>query len=377
MNQNKVKLAALLCASIVWSSAAAAGPPVHTGDAQLVSNLRARREGNKVHLSWTQPLQVSDQQSIVTRLVSARVCRFISSATSTASKTQMTCTQPVGTIASHQARRGVTNTRFAANDVKVAMRFTDVLPEDLEASESPQFAVYALELMDGSGRRLGTSNQVSVLLAPTLVVKGLHSELDARGVYLIWEDDSENPPASLHFDYRVYRREKGRSQKIEVPYLQAVVHMRDGNRWTAVDTNFEWEKAYSYWIRPITKVYAADGKQIGEVEGEESAPVTVTTHDVFPPAVPQGLLVLVSEDPRKKFVDLIWAPNQEKDLAGYNVYRSENAGPMKRINSVPIQMLSFQDASVVAGHTYLYSVSAVDMTGNESARSPAGTAVQP
>ncbi len=51
--------------------------------------------------------------------------------------------------------------------------------------------------------------------------------------------------------------------------------------------------------------------------------IEVVTHDVFPPGVPERLLVVVNRISGKKFVDLIWAPNTEKDLAGYNIYRRE------------------------------------------------------
>jgi fibronectin type 3 domain-containing protein len=40
------------------------------------------------------------------------------------------------------------------------------------------------------------------------------------------------------------------------------------------------------------------------------------------------------------------------------------------VTSNSISATSFHDASVIAGHRYAYSVSAVDRSGNESARSP-------
>jgi len=60
----------------------------------------------------------------------------------------------------------------------------------------------------------------------------------------------------------------------------------------------------------------------------------------------------------------------EKDLAGYNVYRREADGQIKRVNVAPITMLSFQDTDIAPGHTYFYCISAVDIHGNESAKSP-------
>jgi len=211
-------------------------------------------------------------------------------------------------------------------------------------------------------------------MAPVLPAQGLHSELDVRGVYLIWENEIETRDPSVQFDYRIYRSEKGSLKRVAIPFLRGVIHTREGERWSAVDTTIEWEKTYSYSVKPITRVYTPGGKLIDEIEGDDSAPIQVTTHNVFPPAVPERLLVLVTQRPEEKFVDLLWSPNAEKEISGYNVYRRDENGEPVRINSVPLTMLSFQDTNVEAGHTYFYSISAVNKHGNESARSQEGTA---
>jgi len=127
----------------------------------------------------------------------------------------------------------------------------------------------------------------------------------------------------------------------------------------------------------VTRVYSPEGHLIAEIEGDDSAPLEVITHDIFPPAVPERLLPVVGHVPGKKFVDLLWAPNTEIDISGYYVYRREENGQPARVNSVPIPTLSFQDVDVVSGHQYFYSISAVDVRGNESERSPERTAVVP
>ena len=127
----------------------------------------------------------------------------------------------------------------------------------------------------------------------------------------------------------------------------------------------------------MTRVYSQEGHLIGEIEGDDSAPLEVVTHDVFPPAVPERLLAVISHTPEKISVDLLWAPNIEKDASGYNVYRREENGQLARINSVPISMLSFQDTNVLPAHQYFYCISAVDMRGNESANSQEKPAVVP
>ena len=51
------------------------------------------------------------------------------------------------------------------------------------------------------------------------------------------------------------------------------------------------------------------------------------------------------------------------------MYRHEEGGEPARLNSQPIKTSSFRDTDVASAHTYIYSVSAIDVRGNESARS--------
>ena len=364
----------LLCTAgnaVVWSSASGAQQlaPPQGPKSNLVRDLRAVRKGNKVTLIWSQPLEVTDRQSMAGHLVSANVCRSISSGLPAASDSMPACAQSVGKVALGKSPGVMANAAYGRSHSEIKMRFTDSLPEVPDNAESLQFATYRLELRDDHGRQAGFSNPVPVLLTPMPEVEEFHSQVDARGVYLIWQDGIANRPSPVQFDYRIYRREKASSHRTAIPYLRALTHTREGDRWIGVDTNIDWEKTYSYWVMPVAKVYAENGTLISEIEGEESAPIEVTTHDIFPPAVPERLLATVSHVPRSKFVDLLWAPNTEKDLAGYNVYRREEGGRMERINSAPIRMLSFQDTKVAAGKTYWYCVSAVDLRSNESAKS--------
>ncbi len=72
---------------------------------------------------------------------------------------------------------------------------------------------------------------------------------------------------------------------------------------------------------------------------------------------------------QKPFIDLTWAPNIESDLAGYNVFRHEEGAQPVKINSEVVKSPAFRDDKVIPGHRYFYSVSAVDLRGNESGRS--------
>ena len=73
--------------------------------------------------------------------------------------------------------------------------------------------------------------------------------------------------------------------------------------------------------------------------------------------------------PGQASIDLIWDPNNERDLAGYIVLRGTGDGSsLQPVTTAPIQTPSFKD-DVTAGVRYVYAVEAVDKAGNVSARS--------
>src|SRR5262249_20392278 len=104
-------------------------------------------------------------------------------------------------------------------------------------------------------------------------------------------------------------------------------------------------------------------------EGDDSPTVKVFADDVFPPGVPAGLQAVFSGVGQQPFVDLIWTPGTEGDLSGYNIYRHEEGGQAIRINAELVKTQAYKDDSVQPGKKYFYSVSAVDVRGNESGRS--------
>ena len=124
---------------------------------------------------------------------------------------------------------------------------------------------------------------------------------------------------------------------------------------------------------------SADGPRYATVEmrSELSRAAEMTLSDVFPPPVPQGLLVagFPVEGAESLAADLVWQPDAENDLAGYNVYRrpltADGAaiGEAVKLNPKPVALPSFHDATVARGAGYRYTVTAIGSKGNESAGS--------
>ena len=377
MKVNRTLLVFFVCAVLACIADVGMTAFGDSSKSQLVRDLRVSRRANKVTLTWSQSNAVPNAESSATNAVVANVCRSLMRVpppTAALAGSSTACAQSVGKVDLRKPVGSYVHLVRDRNNEAATFEFVDSLAEN-EESDSVEFAVYRLELEDGRGHAVGFSNAASVPLAPVAPAQGLHTQLDVRGVYLIWDNETENHSPSIKFDYRIYRSDKKSAKPVAIPYVHAVVHTEEGERWSAVDTNIEWEKTYSYFVMPVTRVLGASGGQITEIEGEESAPVEVITHRIFPPAAPERLLAVVTQRGGKNFVDLLWAPNAEKDISRYNVYRRDQNGDVVQIKSLPMDILSFQDTDVAAAHTYSYSVSAVDRLGHESAKSQEATAV--
>jgi fibronectin type 3 domain-containing protein len=124
-------------------------------------------------------------------------------------------------------------------------------------------------------------------------------------------------------------------------------------------------------------VVAQENKPEIQVEGADTPEIKVFVDDVFPPAIPSGVQAVASGPGQKTFVDLVWAPVTDVDLDGYNVYRREEGAAPVKVNAALLKTPAYRDDAVVSGKTYLYSVSAVDVRGNESARSEEAGEVVP
>jgi fibronectin type 3 domain-containing protein len=147
-----------------------------------------------------------------------------------------------------------------------------------------------------------------------------------------------------------------------------VVHEKDGvDPGHAIDSSALFNQRYRYVLERVATV-AVSGQSM-EVQGLPSETIVVATTDIFPPAVPQGLVAVA--DGAAGAIDLSWSPDTESDLAAYRVYRREVQGNLEaqRIASAGVET-SYRDTGVQPGYTYAYSLSAVDQSGNESKRSP-------
>jgi len=77
-------------------------------------------------------------------------------------------------------------------------------------------------------------------------------------------------------------------------------------------------------------------------------------------------------------VVLGWTASTSSGVVGYNVYRSTTLnGALAKLNTGPVTVLTFSDATIQAGATYYYQVTSTDVSGNESVPSSPVQAVIP
>jgi len=325
---------------------------------QPPTDLRAVRKGDKVYLAWTVPTETTDGLK-ARHLGITRICRSTDPAT-------RDCSNPVGTIAPPQPKNPSEKNPTLSN-AKISEIYTDQLSPAVLSSDPASQTVYAISVLNQNGRCAGLSNKVAVSAVVALPPPAeFQAQVTAEGIRLSWLANTklmETP--QLHHLYRVYRRES----RTKIDAVAGEIPFGTSSAYSLVDHNFEWEKTYEYRATVVEVIDVKGRAPETQFEGDDSPPEQVFAHDIFPPAVPSELQSVFSGEGQQPFIDLSWTPDTDPDLAGYNVYRREAGAPEQKVNSELAKTPAFRDANVASGHSYIYSVSAVDVRGNESARS--------
>jgi hypothetical protein len=316
------------------------------------TDLRASRKGDRVSLTWTIPTSTTDRRTIHT-VGSTQICRSVA--------TEITqCGTPVGKLPPQTVP-----SPSKAGSKPATGSFTDTLPTSLLGDVPSATATYAVEVLNREDRGAGLSNRVRVPLVRTPPPpQNFQARLTAQGIVLSWASQAapQNSEPSIHYVVRVYRNALGSQERSlvgEVPL---------GGDHTLTDSSFEWEQTYQYRAQTVTVIHETNRPEV-QVEGSDTPDQFIFADDVFPPAIPAGLQAAFSGPGQQPFVDLIWPPNTDLDLAGYNVYRHQPGTAPVRLNPELVKTPAYRDTAIVPGKTYVYSVSAVDLRGNESARS--------
>jgi len=187
------------------------------------------------------------------------------------------------------------------------------------------------------GKASEWSNPASLAVIPPLRPPSTPKPQNvAQGVELTWTGTGPR--------YRIFRAEAdGQPQRLA-----------DVDTARYVDETTVYGTRYRYLIQAI----AGENQWSILTDAAEITPV-----DTFAPTVPDGL----SAVPTPQSIELAWTRNTEMDFRGYNIFRSVDNGPFAMIAPL-VDIPTYSDSKVEAGKKYRYEVSAVDLTGNESAR---------
>lgn len=258
------------------------------------------------------------------------------------------------------------------------LRYTDSLTAQDFAQHPDSMATYAVRTGVSEKKLSETSNTVTLRIYPTAVpIADLKTEVTHAAIVLTWTPPEKTlagsaPAISVYHIYRGVPDQSapaGTEPKLKSP----LVKIADAQAPPFQDTQFEFGAAYVYSVRSVAQYPNVT------LESGDSNLAQVSPLDTFPPAAPQGLVVVLV--PRQgntpAHLELSWAISPETDIAGYNVYRSEQEGAKGlRLTGETAQKLlltpAFSDMNVQSGHRYFYTITAVDRAGNES---PASAAV--
>jgi hypothetical protein len=270
----------------------------------------------------------------------------------------------------------------AQYDTQRQIRYVDELkPEDFTQHPGTQ-AVYIVRTRTSPKKESANSNAVPLRVEPAAdQITDLKAEVTHQGIVLTWTPPQKTevgaaPPIAL---YRIFRHEVEQATAptagLQQPHSEKPsAQIGDCPTPPFRDTQIQFGKTYVYTVRSVAQYPDL------QIESLDSPPITVSPLDTFPPAAPQGLVVVLvpAQGSAPAYLDLSWSISAENDIAGYNIYRSEQEGaPGQKQNPELLRTPAFRDMNTVPGHRYFYTVTAVDRVGNESPASAAASGEVP
>lgn len=234
--------------------------------------------------------------------------------------------------------------------------------DTLELAGQPTRLRYAMRYVNASGQRASFSNFLLIEPAariaepPSLIAPAEETE---NSITIRWRPPTANIDGSTPVNllgYNVYRTSPSQTEVSQTPINDALV---GGTEY--VDKRFQSGEQYNYIVRSVSL-----GTGGAQVESLNSNVVAVAPKDRFAPTAPTSLTIAAA--PGR--LSLFFPANPERDVAGYQMYRSlDPALPKERwtkLNDALVTRTTFQDDTVESGKKYYYYLVAVDTSGNVS-----------
>ena len=337
-----------------------------------VTDLTASQSGNDVVLTFTLPRDSVEKREIL-KPISVNVYRNFEPIPPANSPAVVAPANPTLLLT-------IPPSMVDRYTVQGRVRFVDSLRAEDFVADGRE-AVYLVRTFVAP-KKLSANSDVAALAVypPAISIADLKAEFTRAGVVLSWTPPEKTiiGTATNIVLYRVYRAEmepganaganpaaasNTEAASPKVPFARIAEPVSP----PYIDTQTELGKTYAYSVRSVAQYPGV------QVESVDSNFATITPKDVFPPPAPENLVVAyvpaVAGAPA--YLDLSWSTNAATDIAGYNVYRSDDpARPGTRLNPELLLTPAFRDMNAAPGRIYFYTVTAVDRSGNESPASP-------
>jgi hypothetical protein len=201
-------------------------------------------------------------------------------------------------------------------------------------------------VLNTRGRPSAWSNFVIVhVVKPVAAPSDMVAAAAPEGVRVTWTDPGEH-------SFRVFRKGPEDKDPVEIGKSDTTQY---------VDQTIVWGTAYQYWVQALRD----------NAESDVIAHQAITPVDKFAPAVPAGLTAVTAINS----IELAWERNTETDLKTYIIYRATGTGPLEKLAETDVPV--YADKAIETGERYRYAVSAIDIRGNESAKSAPVEATAP
>ena len=152
----------------------------------------------------------------------------------------------------------------------------------------------------------------------------------------------------------------------------------------AIDARGGWHLSWCWRESPdvasnhdVLYAFSPDAGKTWRTSNHRAYALPITPTDTFAPAAPKQISPIAA--PGK--ISLFWPANEERDVAGYNIYRATDPNLPKdrwpKLNRALYERTTYQDEAVEAGTRYYYYLVAVDTAGNVSPPSEVVTEVVP
>ena len=361
----------LLASSLGLSGCAAPGEPVERKPQvpTAIADLTAQQQGNDVTLTFTMPKETVEHRSLKQSPAIEIYRKFLPApgrSAPAAAAPELILTIPPAMV-DHYSQKG--HARVASA---------------LDAGDLGQHAgwtaSYTVRTRASLKKESADSNPVELRIYPAPdPISDVKAEVTHAGIILTWTAPQRTPvgaapPIAAYHIYRAEAAPPVQSQPeptanasvsvSEFPKLKVLVTLiGETPETTFHDLQVEFGATYVYSVRSILQYPGVT------LESSDSKLIAVTPRDTFPPAAPQGLVVVLvpGQGEMPAHLEISWAVSPETDIAGYNVYRSEQDDVSgKRLNTDLLLTPAFRDMNAEPGRHYVYTATAVDRAGNES-----------